>query len=249
MSQIGQQAQNGQQATTERTTEMFTFKTEPAQGDHGRREAGLALEAGSEHSHTRRQLRRGGALSRGAVVGAGAAALLAALAVPAGASGPPNIWQAAQVGLTYPVYQPKTVFGLPLSNFKMLSCGVGQDESVFAAYGQAYSPPSNYGKVPGFSVAEGYPYICSLPGGQKSVGTWTVGTPNGKVKVAVAVYCNPAQFKSCTTASGIKNGYVLQWVQPYKSTQFLRKQTQIFLETSQLTLPQVLHIVAGVRSL
>ncbi len=228
---------------------MFTFKTRDAEGDRGRLEAGLALEANAERRRPRRWLQRGGVLARGAVAGAGAGAVLAALAVPAGAAGPPNIWQAAQVGLTYPIYQPQTVLGLRLSNFKMLSCGVGQEQSVFAAYGGAYNPPSNYGKVPGFSVAEGDPYVCSLPGGQKSVGTWTVGTPNGKVKVAVFVYCNPAQFKSCTTASGTKNGYVLQWVQPYNPTQFLKRQTQIFLETSRLTLPQALHIVAGVRSL
>jgi hypothetical protein len=228
---------------------MFTFKTRRAEADRSRLEARLALEANAERPQPQWWLRRGGALARGAAAGAGAGALIAALAVPAGASRPPNIWQAAQVGLTYPVYQPQTVLGLPLSNFKMLSCGVGQDQSVFAAYGGAYNPPSNYGKVPGFSVAEGYPYICSLPGGQKSVGTWTVGTPNGKAKVAVSVYCNPAQFKSCTAASGTKNGYVLQWAQPYKPTQFLKRQTQIFLETSRLTLPQALHIVAGLRSL
>jgi hypothetical protein len=29
---------------------MFTFKTQPAQGDRGRRESGLALEAGSARS-------------------------------------------------------------------------------------------------------------------------------------------------------------------------------------------------------
>jgi hypothetical protein len=249
MAQIGQRAQNGQLTTTERTTEMFTFKTHNAEGDAGRLEAGPALEENTQRRQPRWWLRRSGAFARGAVAGAGAGALLAALAVPPAASGPPNIWQAAQVGLTYPVYQPKTLLGLPMSNFKTLSCGVGQDQSVFAAYGGAYSPPSNYGRVPGFSVAEGYPYICSLPAGQKPVGTWTVGTPNGKVKVSVSVYCNPAQFKSCTTASGTKNGYVLLWAQPYQSTQFLKKQTQIFLETSRLTLPQALHIVAGVRSL
>jgi hypothetical protein len=77
---------------------------------------------------------------------------------------------------------------------------------------------------------------------------WTVGTPNGAAKVNVSVYCNPAQWKSCTTASGAKNGYVLQWAQAYGSAQFLRKRAQIFIETSRLSLPQALHIVAGFRS-
>jgi hypothetical protein len=180
--------------------------------------------------------------------GAGTGALVAALAVPAAASGAPNIWNAAQVGLTFPVYQPLTVLGLPMSNFKLLSCGSGQDEAVFATYGKAYAPMSNFGKVPGFSIAERYPYICSLPGAEKTVGTWTVGTPNGTAKVNVSVYCNPAQLKSCNTASGVKNGYVLQWAQPYNSAQFLKKRTQIFIETSRLSLPQALHIVAGIRS-
>ena len=173
--------------------------------------------------------------------------MVAALAVPASASGAPDIWQAAQVGLTYPVYQPKTVLSLPLSNFKLVSCGTGQDEAVSAAYGNAFSTPANYGKVPGFSIAERYPYICSLPGAEKTVGTWTVGTPDGPAKVNVSVYCNPAQLKSCTTASGFRNGYVLQWAQPYKSSQVLKKATRIFIETSKLTLTEALHVVAGVR--
>ncbi|HTT90034.1 MAG TPA: hypothetical protein VMF65_10820 [Acidimicrobiales bacterium] len=197
----------------------------------------------------RRRARRGGALLLAAAAGTGTAAVLAALAVPAGASGSPNPWEGAQVGLTYPVYQPKTVLGLPLSSFKLISCGPGQDDSVFALYGKAYTPPSNYGKLTGFSIGEGYPYICANPGTAKSVGTWTVGIPNGSVKVRVSVYCDPAQFKSCTTATGLKNGYVLEWAQPYRFGTTPKKQTQMFMDTSRLTLPQALHVVAGVRSL
>jgi hypothetical protein len=193
--------------------------------------------------------RRNGVLARAVAAGAGSAAILAALAVPAAASGNPNPWDGAQVGLTYPVYQPKTVLALPLSSFKLLSCGAGQDESVFATFGNAYTPPSNYGKLVGFSVAEGYPFICANPGTAKQVGVWTVGIPSGAVKVRVSVYCDPAQFKSCTTASGAKNGYLLEWAQPYQFGTSPKKQTQMFMDTSRLTLPQALHIVAGIRSL
>ena len=213
------------------------------------RSLGTALDQNVEHADNGTTgWHRRGATARvvGAAVGTGA--VLAALAAPAAASGAPDIWAAAQVGLTYPVYQPQTVLALPMGNFKLLSCATGQDDSVYATYGKAYDPSSNYGKVAGFAVAEGYPNICSLPGAQKSVGTWTVGTPSGAAKVGVSVYCNPAQFKSCTTASGVKHGYVLQWAQPYKSTQFLKKRTQIYIETSRLTLPQALHVVAGLRS-
>jgi hypothetical protein len=213
------------------------------------RSLGTALDQTMEHTiHGTPRSNRRGATARivGAAVGTGV--VLAALAAPAAASGAPNIWEAAQVGLTYPVYQPQTVLALPMGNFKLLSCATGQDDSVYATYGEAYDPSSNFGKVTGFAVAEGYPNICSLPGAQKSVGTWTVGTPSGAVKVGVSVYCNPAQFKNCTTATGVKNGYVLQWAQPYKSGQFLNKRTQIYIETSRLTLPQALHVVAGLRS-
>lgn len=192
---------------------------------------------------------RNGLLTRAVAAAAGSAALLAALAIPASASGNPNPWDGAQVGLTYPVYQPKTVLALPLTSFKLLPCGAGQDESIFATFGKAYTPPSNYGKVVGFSVAEGYPFICANPGTAKQVGVWTVGIPNGSVKVRVSVYCDPEQFKSCTTASGVKNGYVLEWPQPYKFGTSPKKQTQMFIDTSLLTLPQALHIVAGIRSL
>jgi hypothetical protein len=193
------------------------------------------------------RLGRGGALVRAAAAAAGTGALLAALAIPASASGNPNPWAGAQVGLTYPVDQPQTVLALHRSSFRLLSCGSGQDESVFATFGTAYVPASNFGKTVGFSMAEGYPYICANPGEAKQVGVWKVGIPNGTVSVRVSVYCDPEQFKTCTAASGAKNGYVLEWAQPYRSNAFFKKQTQMFMDTSRLTLPQALHVVAGVR--
>jgi hypothetical protein len=184
------------------------------------------------------------ALATAAVAGVGA--LVAALALPAAAS--TNPWQGAQVGLTYAVYQPKTVLGLPRSSFKLLPCPAGQDDNVYAAYGAGDASSSSYGRKAGFSISEGYPSICSNPGTAKQVGIRKVGIPYGTVKVSVSVYCDPAQFKSCTTASGVKNGYVLQWSQPNQSTPYLKRQTQMFVDTSQLTLTQALHIVGGVRS-
>ncbi len=197
----------------------------------------------------RRRPGRNGFVARALVAGAGSAAVVAALAIPAAASGNPNPWDGAQVGLTYPVYQPKTLLSIPMSGFKLLPCSGGQDESIFATFGKAYTPISNYGKVEGFSVAEGYPFICANPGTAKQVGVWTVGIPNGSVNVRVSVYCDPPQFKNCTTAAGVKNGYVLQWAQPYKFGTSPKKQTQMFIDTSLLTLPQALHVVAGFRSL
>ncbi len=96
-------------------------------------------------------------------------------------------------------------------------------------------------------MAEGYPYICANPGVAKQVGVWKVAIPYGTVSVRVSVYCDPAQFKDCITASGVKNGYVLEWAQPYRATAFFKKQTQMFMDTSRLTLPQALNVVAGVR--
>ena len=235
--------------TRGRKTEMSDFRYEnefeDKQGGAGF-DAWTAPEANATQRRPWWQPGRGRVLARAVAAAAGTGALVASLAIPAAASGSPNPWEGAQAGLTYPVYQPKTVLSLPQASFKLLSCGAGQDESVFATYGTAYTPASNYGKTVGFSVAEGYPFICANPGTAKQVGVWTVGIPNGTVKVRVSVYCDPAQFKSCNTASGVKNGYVLQWAQPYKS-QFLKKQTQMFIDTSRLTLPQALHVVAGVR--
>ncbi len=230
---------------------MSDFRYEKEFGDMQGRdgaEAGTAPGASAGQRQPWWQQRRGRVLARAVAAAAGTGALVASLAIPAAASGSPNPWEGAQVGLTYPVYQPKTVLSLSQASFKLLSCGTGEDESVFATYGTAYSPVSNYGKTVGFSVAEGYPFICANPGTAKQVGVWAVGIPNGTVKVRVSVYCDPAQFKSCNTASGVKNGYVLQWAQPYKSTQFLKKQTQMFIDTSRLTLAQALHVVAGMRS-
>jgi hypothetical protein len=211
-------------------------------------QGGPAVLIDADHRPDRRHRGHGGVLIRAVAAGAGTVALLGALALPAAASGSPNTWEGAQVGLAYPAYQPKTVLALPRSSFKLLSCGGSQDESLSATYGTAYSPSSNYGKTAGFSIAEGYPNICSNPGTSKQVGIWIVGIPNGIVEVRVSVYCDPEQFKSCTTASGVKNGYVLQWAQPYTPAQYLKKQTQMFIDTSQLTLNQAFHIVAGIRS-
>ncbi len=219
------------------------------QKDSGRLATAQSSAMTDRPRHAGRRVGRGTILTRALAAGAGTGALVAALALPAAASGSPNPWEGAQVGLNYPVYQPKTVLAIPQSSFKLLSCGTGQDESIFATFGTAYTPPSNYGKTVGFSLAEGYPFICANPGIAKQVGVWTVGIPSGTVKVRVSVYCDETQFKSCTTASGVKNGYVLQWAQPYKFGTSPKKQTQMFIDTSLLTLPQALHVVAGIRSL
>ena len=147
------------------------------------------------------------------------------------------------------MYQPKTVLGLPMSSFKLLSCAAGQDESVYATYGKAYTPISNLGKLPRFLHRRGLPDICNNPGTAWQVGVWNVGIPKGSVKVRVSVYCSPAVLKYCTTASGVKSGYVLQWAQPYQFGTSPRKQTEMFIDTSRLTLPQALHVVAGIRAL
>ena len=65
----------------------------------------------------------------------------------------------------------------------------------------------------------------------------------------VSVYCSPAVLKNCTVASGVKSGYVLQWAQPYQFGTSPAMQTEMFIDTSLLTLPQALHIVAGIRAL
>jgi hypothetical protein len=56
------------------------------------------------------------------------------------------------------------LLGLPMSSFKLLPCAVGQDEPVSATYGKAYAPEPNLGKLPGSSIAEGYPTACNHPG-------------------------------------------------------------------------------------
>jgi hypothetical protein len=192
---------------------------------------------------------RGTAVGRMVVALAGTGAILTALAVPVAAMGSPNPYENAQVGLTYPVYQPKTLLGLSMSSFKLLACGGGQDESVFATYGKAYAPESNLGKLPGFSLAEGYPTVCNHPGTSWQVGIWNVGIPKTMVSVRVSVYCSPAVLKYCAVANGVKSGYILEWAQPYEFGTSPAKQTQMFMDTSLLTLAQALHVVAGIRSL
>jgi hypothetical protein len=163
-------------------------------------------ETGFGWGQSRRRLGRGRALSGLVAAGAGTGAVLAALAVPAAAMGSPNPYENAQVGLNYPVYQPKTLLGLTMSSFKLLPCAVGQDESVYATYGKAYTPESNLGKLAGFSIAEGYPTICNHPGTSWQVGIWNVGIPRAMVSVRVSVYCSPAVLKYCTVTNGVTSG-------------------------------------------
>jgi hypothetical protein len=217
--------------------------------DRRHERAGSGTSQGPEKTTGRRPPWQGSVLARVVAAGAGAGATLVALAVPAAAMGGPNPYDDAQVGLTYPVYQPMTVLGLPLTSFKLLPCAAGQDESVSATYGRAYTPISNFGKLPGFSIAEGYPDICANPGLSWQVGIWNVGIPKDMVSVKVSVYCDPAVLKNCTVANGVKSGYVLQWAQPYQFGTSPAKQTEMFIDTSLLTLPQALHIVAGIRAL
>jgi hypothetical protein len=217
--------------------------------DRRRGRSGSGAHRVQEERAGHRRPWRGAVLARVVAVGAGAVASLAAFAVPTAAMGGPNPYDDAQVGLTYPVYQPMTVLGLPLTSFKLLPCAAGQDESLYATYGKAYTPISNFGKLPGFSIAEGYPDICSNPGTSWQVGVWNVGIPKDMVSVKVSVYCDPAVLKNCTVANGVKSGYVLQWAQPYQFGTSPAKQTQMFIDTSLLTLPQALHIVAGIRAL
>jgi hypothetical protein len=151
------------------------------------------------------------------------AALVTAAGALAGAAQAPNQWDHAQVGLTYPVYEPTATLGLRLAKFALLPCTPGQDESVFAEYGNAYKG-RNFGRVRGFSIGEGYPTICANAGIAKHVGTRTV---NG-ARVRVSVYCDPTE--RCTLADGLTHGYVLQWRQPFR-----------------LTLPELLRVSAGLR--
>jgi hypothetical protein len=215
----------------------------------GRRENFRSGAGQAQQKRAWRRPWRGRGLARLVAAGVGASATLAALAVPATAMGGPNPYDDAQVGLTYPVYQPMTVLGLPLTSFKLLPCAAGQDESVYATYGKAYAPLSNLGKLPGFSIAEGYPTICNHPGTSWQVGIWNVGIPKAMVSVRVSVYCSPAVLKYCTVGNGVKSGYVLEWAQPYQFGTSPAKQTEMFIDTSLLTLPQALHIVAGIRAL
>jgi hypothetical protein len=112
---------------------------------------------------------------------------------------------------------------------------------VAATFGTAYRPATNFGKTAGFSVAEGYPSICANGGALLAVGSRT----EGDLTIDVSVFCDAAHIKRCTLSSGVRNGYVLQWRQPFKSTQFLKVRTQMFLDTSRLTLAQALNVARG----
>jgi hypothetical protein len=179
------------------------------------------------------------------VAGASFVVFALALAFAAGslAMGAPSPWENAQVGLDYALYQPSTTMHLDRTEFTTLACSPGQDVSVAATYGNAYAPPSNFGKVKGFSITEGSPQICANPGLAKYVTTKSV---NG-VKVRVSVYCDPMQLSKCTLASGVKSGYVLQWTQPSTQTRTFTQPTKMFIDSSRMTLNDDLEIAAGIH--
>ena len=111
------------ETTTERQNEMFGSTHEndfDHQKDSGRLATAQSSAMTDRPRHAGRRVGRGTILTRALAAGAGTGALVAALALPAAASGSPNPWEGAQVGLNYPVYQPKTVLAIPQSSFKLL---------------------------------------------------------------------------------------------------------------------------------
>jgi hypothetical protein len=168
-----------------------------------------------------------------------AAAAALVLAGTAAAAEAPTPWDHAQTGLTYPVFRPTVTLGLKLAKFSLLQCPPGQDEFVSASYGTAYVG-RNFGKTRGFSIGEGYP-ICANAGIATVVGHRTIGGATA----TVAVYCDPP--KTCTLADGVKNGYTLSWrARPVKG--FINpKRTQMFMDSSKLTLTQLLSVANGLE--
>jgi hypothetical protein len=170
-------------------------------------------------------------------ISAVAFAALVATGAAVAAMSPPQ-WLEAQKGLAYPLYRPTRTVGLEQSSLARLPCVPGKTNWVSAQYGNAYKGTS-FGKVRGFQIGEGYPEICANAGESRVVGTRTVGG----VRVKVMVYCDPP--KRCTLADGVKNGYALLWRKPFMPGQKLKKSTQIFMDSSRLTLAQLLAVASS----
>ncbi|MBA3718556.1 MAG: hypothetical protein H0W87_10070 [Actinobacteria bacterium] len=144
-------------------------------------------------------------------------------------SGSPSKWENIQVGITYRLYHPGNTLGNKLKKLKTISCGTGKEPWVAGTYGT--SPR-------GFDIYEGHP-ICSDPGETTRVGNPTVMG----VKGYLGVFCPPP--KTCTVSQGFKNGFLLTWnakpSKPYK------KNTTIQINTSHLTLAQLMKVANGLK--
>jgi hypothetical protein len=147
----------------------------------------------------------------------------------------PSVWDREQVGLGWPLWEPADTFGLQPAKVTTLSCAPAAGVSISVAYGKAYEG-RNFGKVRGFTLAEGFPSLCGNAGGVQVVGSTTIRG----VRVPVMVYCN--RPGTCRLADGFRHGYVLQWRMPPVNEPPLRGRTQIFMDSSRLTLPQLLKI-------
>jgi hypothetical protein len=154
-------------------------------------------------------------------------------------SGAPSKWENIQVGLTYRLYKPGNTLGFKLNKLKTIDCGQGQDDWVAATYGGYKGILGS--KAKGFALYEGHP-ICSDPAESTAI----KGDPPVRIMgaaVRVGVYCSPP--KKCTVDQGVKNGFTLTW--KAKPSSPYKKNTSMQLDSSHLTLVQVLKIAAKLK--
>ena len=121
-----------------------------------------------------------------------AAVTLLALAplAPAGASGSPNRWENAQVGLTYTGYRPTTTLGLARSQFQLNDCGQGRDEMLNVSYGSQQAQRW-------IGITESQRGCVDGPDGVGPAGTFTV-----RGATATILGDCPGGRASCSTATG-----------------------------------------------
>ncbi len=107
----------------------------------------------------------------------------------------------AQTSLTYTVYKPSNTLVLSVSNFQLITCGVGAEQWLYAKYGGT----TRYLEI--MEVAAGVK--CSNPGLSKQLRNVVI---NG-VSANLFVYCDPtkpAAANKCTTADIARvGGYLI----------------------------------------
>jgi len=148
------------------------------------------------------------------------------------AMGGGNKYVDAQTGVTYSVYEPKTLLGLPTLAFQLRPCRLnpGQDEYLFASYG---------GAEVGITLVEtSAAYNCTGLDKPHSLGTIMI---NG-VKAKVGMYCVAT---SCPANKFSHYGGEISFIAPgtkYLKPTFIRIGTQ-----GGFSLKQLISFAQGVK--
>ena len=152
-------------------------------------------------------------------------------------SGSPSKWENMQVGITYRLYKPGTTLGYKLNRFQAASCGKGHEPWAAATYGTYKGVLGS--KTKGFALYEGHPDLLR----PRRVDQGREHPDHGRSRPTWACTAIPPSTARRPTESSTASRS--QW--KAKPSKPYKKNTQMQLDTSRLTLRAAVKIAAWLK--